>query len=298
MAQNLPNYSQYMLHQSIINPAAVGRYNDMGASALYKYQWAGIKGAPRIANIDFFMPLPNDQYNSNSQAYVSAIITDERIGARVSDQLTVSYAYRIELGEEGYLTFGLGGTLGMEKTRNELIETTDPDDPIFIGNSPTLFTPNFRAGLYYHTPKYYAGFSIPNILTNTYKLTGTGYKGAINYSALTSHYILHGGMRFDISDNMAFTPSVLIKSVGGAPIQLDLNAHLIFGGKFGVGLSYRTEKILVAMINYKATQNILVGYSFNYDLTLLNKFTNGSHELILTYTLDDERTNLGVGYVR
>ena len=79
---------------------------------------------------------------------------------------------------------------------------------------------------------------------------------------------------------------------------MDFNAHFLFDIKLGVGASYRTAKILVGLVNYKATENILVGYAYNYDLTPLNSFTHGSHELIVTYTLDDERTNLGVGYVR
>ena len=46
VAQQLPQYTQYMYNTSTINPAYVNEDNRMDATLSYRAQWIGIDGAP------------------------------------------------------------------------------------------------------------------------------------------------------------------------------------------------------------------------------------------------------------
>jgi type IX secretion system PorP/SprF family membrane protein len=85
---------------------------------------------------------------------------------------------------------------------------------------------------------------------------------------------------------------VLGKIVSGAPITVDLSANFLFNEKFTVGASYRWDDSVSALFGFQVARSLFIGYSYDYSVTELNKYNDGSHEFILKFNLVPKSTRI------
>lgn len=268
--------SQYMLHHAFVNPAAIANSNRINGAAFYRTQWTGFSGAPVLQGLNF-----NKPFGGGKNAAGLTVIHDA-IGVNRDIEITGTYAYRAKVGVNKYLSFGLGATLTLLHSDFASVNTTQPNDPIFTANTPTFAMPNFKFGLYYFTPKFYAGFSLPNLLENKI-VYATQYSGETVFNAKALHFFFNTGYSFKLNDKFDLNVSTMIKNVSGAPMQIDLNTTAVYNKKVGVGFSYRTSKELVGLINYQIDPSWKVAYSYDYNFNQLGNYSNGSHEIMLIF---------------
>ena len=108
------------------------------------------------------------------------------------------------------------------------------------------------------------------------------------------HYYLTAGYLFDLSTNVKFKPSFLIKEGKGAPTNYDINAMFLFMEQLWVGGSYRSNmkiwndnlqeglnkrNAVAAIIEIFPTERLRLGYAYDHNLNVLNAYRNNSHEL-------------------
>jgi hypothetical protein len=67
-------------------------------------------------------------------------------------------------------------------------------------------------------------------------------------------------------------------------MHFDLGSRLLYKGIFYAGLAYRFLDAVSILVGYK-NRNFVVGYSYDYTTSALNKYTTGSHEIVLSYRL-------------
>ena len=99
------------------------------------------------------------------------------------------------------------------------------------------------------------------------------------------HYYLIGGYVFDITDGLKFKPSAMLKAVSGAPLAADLSANFLIQEKVTLGASYRWDDSVSAMAGLQFLDHFFIGYAFDYSTTKLNKYNDGTHEIILRFQL-------------
>lgn len=279
-SQNQYNMSQYMLHHSFLNPAAIGNGNTFNAALFHRSQWLGVSGAPTTQGLSVNMPL------NNKKSTVGLMVLHDKIGVNNSTQVSAVYAYKLKLTKTLNLAFGLNALVNIVQSNYANAQNDDVYDPMFTGNTSSIVMPNFKYGMYLTGSKYYAGLAIPNLLEN--KIV-TNNKGETKFNTKNMHYYLQGGYLFDVNPKNAIGISTLIKEASGAPMQIDLNAQYIYDKKLGLGLSYRTSKEIVAMVNYQITQKFKIGYAYDYNASKLAKYTNGSHEIMLIFSRVNEK---------
>ena len=73
------------------------------------------------------------------------------------------------------------------------------------------------------------------------------------------------------------------KAGSGAPIVGDFSMHALFKEKIWVGASYRTGDSFAGMFNLQLTPQLRLGYSYDYTVTELSAYSNGTHEINLGY---------------
>lgn len=275
-AQNQFHVSQYMLHHGFVNPGAIGNSNAVSGAIFYRNQWTGMSGAPRVMGLNFNKPF------TKGKNHLGLTIIHDQIGVSKNFEFTLTYAYRMKLGVNKYLSLGISGTLSLMQSNYSLVNTTEANDPIFTSSTPTFTMPNSKFGAYYFSPKFYVGFAIPNLLENKVIYDNT-YTGVTEFNPKNLHYYLHTGYSFTLGDNFDFNPSVMFKQVTGSPLAIDINAQFMYKKKLGMGASFRTSNELIGLLNYQVSQNFRLGYAYDFNWGQLGSFSRGSHEVMLIF---------------
>jgi type IX secretion system PorP/SprF family membrane protein len=270
-AQQDPLFSQYMFNQLLLNPAFAGSKEVLSIDILDRYQWVGIDGAPRTLTFGAHTALPNNKVGIGLYAYRDAL------GPTVNTGFMGTYAYRI-LFPNSKLAFGIQVGFKHMVFEWDKIRVQKPDY-VFNQQDNNRLTPDANFGIYYFTNTYYVGLSSKQLFQNEYGWTTVN--GENTYTRLLMHFYGMAGVAIPLDDRITFRPSVLGKFVKHAPPQLDVNASLIFNDVFWIGASYRTEKAVVLLTEFRITPRLRVGYSFDMYLNELQPHNKGSHEIRL-----------------
>lgn len=269
IAQQDPHYTQYMYNMTVVNPAYAGSRGIPTLTLLGRTQWVGVKGGARTATLSLDAPV------GRAVGLGFSVIHDE-IGPVKENNVYGDFSFTVFTGEEGRLAFGIKA--GATFLDIGLLSTVTPGDPL---NVPVnQISPNFGAGVYYYTDKFYAGLSAPNFLET--KHLGDD-SGAVSVASEKMPIFLTSGYVFDITDKFKLKPSTMIKGTSGAPISVDLSLNAMVQSVLELGLSYRIDDSISAMVGLQASQRLRVGYAYDYSTSSFGVYNSGSHELILTY---------------
>ena len=229
-AQQDAQYTQYMYNTLSVNPAYAGSRGQLSFAGLYRSQWVGLDGAPETFTLNLHSPIRNSRLG-----YGISIVNDN-IGDGVVQEtyLDAVVSYTIDVSMDAKLSFGLkaGGNMlnldfnGLRNFDQEVVNQNNIDNK---------FNPNFGLGVYYHTDKFYAGVSAPNVLESEYFDNDNSGEGVNFLSAERMNIYLITGYVFDIGPDLQFKPALLTKAVSGAPLQVDLSASFLFAEKFSFG---------------------------------------------------------------
>lgn len=286
--QHFPIYSQYMMNGLAINPAYAGSRDVLSATMLYRNQWVGFEGAPTTYSLGVHAPF------RNQRIAVGLILFNEQIGISSNTGLYGNYAYRVKLGT-GKLALGIKAGFSILNEDNSKISTKIRDDA--FGNNPgASFLPNFGVGAYYYNSNYFAGLSVPTILSYREGGNSSGMKA---YNDFKNYNIfLTGGTLIKLTNEFKLKPSTLIKYHQGLPLQYDLNLNMIFfkDDLLWVGASYRNKEALVGIIEIQLFNWLRLGYSYDYSLGPLGNYNSGSHEVMLRYELGNKVNSLDPRY--
>ena len=285
--QQDPQYTQYMYNMSIINPAYTT--NDLGTlnfGALYRSQWKNAVGAPKTINFFAHAPL-----STKIEMGISLISDNIGDGALKENNIYADFAYILKLDDKSNLSLGLkGGITTFETNFNGFMLPEFQDDTAFNQNLNNTF-PNVGAGAFYHRSNFYAGLSIPNLLTSKHLENKDGIN---RIGSENIHLFLTSGYIYELNSELKIKPAVMAKMVQGAPITMDVSLNVLFNNRFEGGLSYRLEDSVSAMFNISVVPALRLGYAYDYTLSNLSSYSSGSHEIFVLFDLD--LLGLGKGY--
>lgn len=273
-AQQEPQYSQYMYNMSTVNPAyATGQSGLISTGILYRKQWTGIEGSPQTANV--FANIPMNQKIELSVNYVN-----DKIGDAIpvtNDYANVDFAYITRISDKARLSYGLKA--GINSFRIDPSGSDVATDPAFADNTSTTQL-NIGAGLYLFTNNFYAGISSPNLLPSDIDIDGIGV------AQTKTHIYGVFGYVFDFVNEVKLKPSMVIKQVLDSPLTFDLSINSLIYDKFELGISYRYTDSFIALAGFNITKNLKVGYSYDFSVSELSGYNNGSHEIVLLFNFD------------
>jgi len=282
-AQQDAQYTQYMFNTISVNPAYAGSRGQLSAAALYRAQWVGLDGAPTSQTINLHSPIRNSKLG-----YGISLLNDE-IGDGVVQETYFDgvLSYTIDVSREGKLSFGLKAGLNVLNLDFNSLRNFDAE-PVSVENIENRISPNVGLGFYYHTNKFYAGLSAPNLFQTEHFDNSQTDANAIQFlSKERINFYLITGYVFDLSGNLKFKPALLTKVVGGAPLQLDLSANFMFNDKFTFGAAYRLDAAISAMAGFQISDQFMLGLAYDKETTELGgtRFNDGSFELFLRFEL-------------
>jgi type IX secretion system PorP/SprF family membrane protein len=98
------------------------------------------------------------------------------------------------------------------------------------------------------------------------------------------NYFLTGAIKFPISENWLFEPSVLFKSsdMFFKTFQADFTSRIYFKNDYWLGMSYRTSDAIIVMAGFKY-DHFYFAYALDLTLTDIRGQSYGTHELTLAF---------------
>lgn len=281
-AQQDPQYTHYMYNMNIVNPAYAGSLNSVQVNFLARTQWVGIDGAPETLTFGIHAPV------GKNLGLGFSVIAD-KIGPVKEQNVYGDISYTLDLNNDSKLAFGIKLGATFFDLCVPCLRTVIPNDVAFYSNNQNSVLPNFGVGAFYYTDSFYLGFSSPNLLQSLhFRKNG----GQIVEASEVSHMFLTSGYVFPISRDIKLKPSVMVKATNGAPLSVDFSGNLLFNNKFEAGLSYRLSESVSALVNFRASTNLRIGYAYDHTLTDLGQFNSGSHEIMVLYNFDFNRTRI------
>lgn len=285
-AQQDPMYSQYVFNGLLINPAYAGSREVLTATALYRNQWINIPGGPRTAVLSVDSPVRNQKIG------LGLNVIADKIGVSNHTEVACIYAYKLNF-EQSSLSFGIQGGMGFFNSTNSGVKYSDNStiDPAFVTDYHKVL-PNFSFGIYFHSSQFFAGLSVMDILGKS--IENQLYPNLSNDLSVSvvSHYFLNSGYLFGLTPDINFQPSMLLKYVGGAPLEVDINAVFSVYDLLCLGVSYRSRASLDFLTQFRINTQLSLGYSYEYSTNELSSFTGGSHEIVLRFQFDFSKGKL------
>lgn len=277
-AQQLPQFTQYMYNTISINPAYAGSRETLSLVGIHRSQWVGLEGGPTTQTLSIHSPLRNEKMGLGL-----SFIHDE-LGYENFSYLYADYSYTIQTGANTKLAFGIKAGFTHYRIDQELLNDPDIINDPFFNDVSNRWSPNIGAGMFWHSNKWYVGFSAPRILNTDYN---KGRNGNIDYVALERvSYYLTGGYVFDLSESTKFKPAFMVKATNGAPLSYDITANFLFNEVLWLGAAYRINEsagALGGIVDFQISKQLRLGYAYEYPISDIRPYTSGTHEVLLMF---------------
>lgn len=279
-AQQLPQFTQYMLNNYITNPAVAGIYNYYQIRSNNRWQWVGLTDAPQTYSISAYGP--HNRLDMGFGGYLFSDITGptSRLG------FSGTYAYNRQLTQDIRASGGisLGGLLfSIDGSKFDLgdAQTTTPD-PALFRNSSSVFTPDASIGFMFYTTYWFAGISAHQLFGQRIKFVDQ----RVGINRLKQHLMLSGGYIFPLNRDLDFEPSAIVKYMLGSPVTVDFNAKFTYRRQFFGGLSLRWADGAALVMGMTYDNRYQFGYSFDYSFGSIRSHQFGSHEIMVAFLFD------------
>jgi type IX secretion system PorP/SprF family membrane protein len=275
-AQQEAQFTQFIHNTQSYNPAYVGFNGEKSLTALYRAQWIGVEGAPKTQLINYSAP---SRWRGLSMGFG---LVNDKIGPTTETVVNLDVSYTISLNASSQIAFGIkAGAHILDINYNLLNQDFSlGPDPILNNAIDNRFAPNVGAGVFYYTPNFYIGFSVPTFLETLY-FDQSSFLEAKD----KMHFYLNSGFALALSNGLILRPSFLVKTVTGAPLQTDLSAAVLLKERVSFGLSYRLKAAVSGLVGYQFSEEFFIGISYDRAATDLGQeiFNSGSLEVVLKY---------------
>jgi type IX secretion system PorP/SprF family membrane protein len=313
VAQQRPYYTQYIMNNYLINPAVAGIENYWDLKLSHRMQWVGLQDAPVTSYITIQGPLHKADYNNETattfhaegqnprgtnywrdytapdpHAGVGFTMINDRTGPLNRFAAYGTYAYHVGLSSTTNLSAGISaGFTNMSLDASKLNFGTINVDPA-VGSSGLInkIKPDISAGLWLYSSDYFIGLSAQQIVPEQIAFSdNTVY---VDKGKLVPHIFLSAGYRFQLSDDVSFLPSALVRYINPLPIGFDVNAKFQYQDLLWAGASYRYQDGFAAMVGMNINHTINVGYSYDIQTSQLNTVSKGTHEILIGFLLGNK----------
>ncbi|MDR2927367.1 MAG: PorP/SprF family type IX secretion system membrane protein [Cytophagaceae bacterium] len=278
--------SQYMHNSLSFNPAYAGMTGKMNAAVVDRHQWTGMEGYPHTTFISGDMSL-NILGTSGG---VGLMFFNETVGY-YSNLLIEGFFSRIFDMGEGKLGAGFNfGVVNVVSDGAKLIPVPEDaqgenkyhiqDDPLIPGVEVNGIGFDLGVGVYYQTPKYYAGISVLHLFQPE-----PDFKDEANMYIPRTLYITAGYNYAFWERPVVLKPSFIIMK-SASIWQFTLSTVALFKDKYWGGLSYRYQGDVSVMVGLELPNGLKVGYCFDVPANRVAIQSSGTHEVMIGYSFD------------
>lgn len=266
-AQQLPQFS--FRHQNLIlnNPAAAGSSVFKELKILHRQQWVGFENAPASSFISYHQEM-------NESSGLGGYIISDRTFPTSRFIINASYAYIIDM-DDMFLSFGLAGMVMQYRFKNTDLTYRDPLDPSLAFSSDKKWRPEANAGIMIYNNRFYASFTVSQILKSSFRPFSSGEEGLIQMSR---HICMSGQYDFLTGINR-FSPALYFSYAKSSPLVSELSFQYLYDNRLSASVGYRLEDALSFSVGYRYDRFYLA-YSFDLVTSSFKVNSSNSHEIM------------------
>jgi type IX secretion system PorP/SprF family membrane protein len=277
IGQQLPQYTQYMFNDFVINPAIAGVYDYYQIRTNHRFQWVGLVDPPLTNSIAFYGPHAKLPMGYGGYIYNDVTGPTSRTGA------TASYAYNIAVSGDMRLSMGISASLLQYRIDGTQLNPKDVSDPSILNMVSTSYMPDAGIGVYLYAEDFYVGLSAAQLLNNNVKI----FENKNGFNRLKTHINLTGAYRYEIDRDWVLEPSVMIKGTAPKELSFDITAKTEWKKMVWGAISYRYSEAIGILIGYSYEETLLFGYSYDIGISSIRKYNSGTHEIMIGYRFND-----------
>lgn len=294
-AQQDLQYTQFMFNKLNFNPAYAGSKGAWCLSGIYRKQWFGIERAPETATLNVHGAVANKRVGLGLSVSYDQIGFSNRVAAETN------YSYIIPFKKiKSRLSIGLRAGVYYHQIRWDQVDLIDQIDNAIPEGTSSHILPNFGAGVYYESNRWYAGISVPHLFVNEGDFNIPSSNGAVEPD-FTQHYYGMGGYTANMSENVQIQFNALFKYAVNAPVSMDLNLSFVFVKRVLFGVTYRVGDSVDALFQWQITPQLRIAAAYDFSITQLQQYNSGSIEAMISYCfikVDKDNINPSLGNER
>lgn len=272
-AQNLNTHYLYQMNWFNVNPAYTGATEEVKAIINPGTQWQGIDGKPSNSMFGVHSSM------GKNMGLGGKFITDKR-GLFTNLSAEMVYSYKIKLAEQHQLNFGL--SMGVFQTYLNV-------DNI-IADKYTDATDPAATAIYYNKTHLISGFGVLYTFKNL-EVGASSPHMVISGRPLSDH--IFGMARYNVefqNFKTVITPSLVYQNIANSPNQLDFGLKGEWNKLAWGQVTYKSNKTIVAGIGFNINK-VNVAYSYGINQSALSVISNGSHEILISFSFDKRERN-------
>ena len=267
------------------NPAYVGVTDSYFFKATYSTQWVGFDGAPNTQTIDL-----QHHFNDEKNAVGISILNDE-FGAIRNTNIEINYAFHTRISNTSQLALGIKAGLNNLAVDYNLLDIYDPTEYIYQDSGISEPIPLIGIGFYYYFDNFWLSVSVPNLIQKRIKeLDEDIFRDAYRQR---SHGYFGFGYNFYINRSFELKTQFLGQISRGAPIGTLFNFDLEYDQKYSFGLHIDPSSLFGFSTGIDVYDKFRLSYGYNFSFNELNKYSNGNHNIGISYYIEGSRRSAG-----
>ncbi|MDX2362571.1 MAG: type IX secretion system membrane protein PorP/SprF [Crocinitomicaceae bacterium] len=273
--QQMHMNSSYIFNEMLVNPGATGSKKDYIPLHLnFRKQWTSFPGSPTTQSLSC-----HSEVEANFG--FGGTLFNDNSGPSRRTGLNVNASYIMKLDGQNkskFIGFGLGITLAQHVIDIDKLNTYFPDDPAVIRGYNNRIVPDANVGVYFKwKDNAFVGLSAYNLVQTNRDLYD--FQNPL-YNPLARTYYLLFGYDFPTESKMVYKTSALVRAIETGTFQFDVTGMAVWNNTVWFGLSYRNLDAVSALIGCQIGQ-FKIGYSYDYTLSDIGRYSSGSHEFFL-----------------
>lgn len=272
-AQQHSIYSQYIFNLYSVNPAYAGEREGLATGLSYRAQWVGFDGAPTTGEFYAHSPL------GNQNMAVGIQVRNDRIGARDNTSFMATYSYKVKVGENARLSFGLSAGMANHTYRWDKLEFAEGSDPLAAESEENVWSPTADFGVMFVSNNAYIGAAVIGVDG------GKLLRSELSEARRERLFNFAAGVVIDLGEDFALKPSGLVK-LSTDVLQFDAGLGARFFNALWLTGTYRYEFGSVFSAHYYVNDKFHFGYAFDLPSNELLSHQNGTHEIFIGFDLN------------
>jgi type IX secretion system PorP/SprF family membrane protein len=276
-AQQLHFLSQYLQHNSMLNPAAAGMSDKSFVGVSYRNQWSSFPGNPRTYMVY------GDVNLAKLKAGIAGYLYRDETGPTSRTGAQLAYSYHI-IGRDEKQKFAIGIELrGLQYAIDKGKLSAALGNDAVLGGATSKFGLDAGVGVYYTNGKLNAGAAVSQMIQSklqlasvpSSKLTGRLYR---HYNMMANYEIKSGG-------DITLIPNALVRVIENSPTEFEMGMKLDYQKLFWTAIVYKMKQSYSLQAGLKVADKLNVAYSYDVYQTPISIFDGGSgaHEIGLRF---------------